>query len=118
MRQAGVLAAAAMHALTHHRERLVEDHANARVLAERLATPATGRGARVDLANVETNLVLIDVDVPGELVVREARERGVLLMAMGTRLRAVTHLDVSRSDVEQAADVIGSALEKARESAR
>jgi threonine aldolase len=118
MRQAGVLAAAAMHALTHHRQRLAEDHANARVLAERLATAATGRGARVDLAHVETNLVLIDVDVPAELVVREARELGVLLMAAATtRLRAVTHLDVSRSDVERAADVIGRALEKAREEA-
>jgi len=119
MRQAGVLAAAALHALSHHRQRLTEDHANARVMAERLASPGTGRGARVDLASVETNLVLIDVDVPAELVVREARDLGVLLMAAATtRLRAVTHLDVSRADVEQAADVIGRALEKARASAR
>jgi threonine aldolase len=115
MRQSGVLAAAAMHALSHHRQRLNDDHANARVLAERLASPATGRGAQVDPKTVETNLVLIDVDVPAELVVREARELGVLLMAAAaTRLRAVTHLDVSRSDVEHAAEVIGLALENAR----
>lgn len=116
MRQAGVLAAGALYALAHHRHRLTEDHANARVLAERLANPATGRGAQVDPKNVETNLVLIEVDVPAELVVREARERGVLLMAAAaTRLRAVTHLDVSRNDVERAAEAIGLALEKARE---
>jgi threonine aldolase len=115
MRQAGVLAAAALHALAHHRDRIALDHANARYLAERLAASATGKGARVDLERVETNLVLIDVDVPAELVVREARELGVLLMAASpTRLRAVTHLDVSRTDVEQAADAIGLALEKAR----
>jgi|SRR5580698_10569741 len=118
MRQAGVLAAAALHALSHHRQRLTEDHANARVLAEHLASPGGGRGARVDVASVETNLVLIDVDVPAELVVREARELGVLLMGATTRIRAVTHLDVSRADVERAADIIGRALEKARQSAR
>ncbi len=115
MRQAGVLAAAALHALAHHRDRIALDHANARCLAERLVASATGKGAHVDLEHVETNLVLIDVDVPAELVVREARELGVLLMAASpTRLRAVTHLDVSRTDVEQAADAIGLALEKAR----
>ena len=59
MRQSGILAAAALHALAHHRARLAEDHANARALAETLArTP----GIRIDLATVETNIVNIDLD--------------------------------------------------------
>ena len=115
MRQAGVLAAAALYALAHHRQRLAQDHANAKVLAERVADATRGRGTRVDLACVETNLVLIDVDIAAEKVVRVARELGVLLTAAApTRLRAVTHLDVSRAEVEQAADIIARAVEGAR----
>jgi threonine aldolase len=115
MRQAGILAAGALHALAHHRKRLVEDHANARFLAERLALPGTGKGAQVDPASVETNLVLIEVDAPADRVVSAARDLGVLLTApAANRLRAVTHLDVSRADVEAAAGIIGRALEAAR----
>jgi len=115
MRQAGVLAAAALYALAHHRQRLAQDHANAKVLAERVADATRGRGTRVDLACVETNLVLIDVDIAAEKVVRVARELGVLLTAAApTRLRAVTHLDVSRAEVEQAAEIIARAVEGAR----
>lgn len=108
MRQSGILAAAALHALAHHRARLAEDHANARVLAEALArTP----GFRVDLATVETNLVNIDLDVPADAVSRTARELGLLINASGPRrLRAVTHLDVSREDVEAAAGILAGAV--------
>jgi threonine aldolase len=107
MRQAGILAAAALHALAHHRTRLVEDHANARILGETLAkTP----GFRVDLATVETNLVNVDLDMPAEAVVGTARELGLLINASGPRrLRAVTHLDVSRKDVETAAQILATA---------
>ncbi|MBI4508188.1 MAG: low-specificity L-threonine aldolase [Deltaproteobacteria bacterium] len=107
MRQAGVLAAAGLFALENHRERLVEDHANARRLAELLAESAR---LRVDRSSVQTNMVLVDIDehgpTAGELVVR-ARDEGVLFNAVGPRrIRLVTHMDVSRAGCEQAAEVL------------
>jgi threonine aldolase len=112
MRQAGILAAGALHALAHHRTRLADDHANARFLGERLAR---ANGARVDLSSVETNLVNIDVDGAADAVSRKARDLGLLINATGpNRLRAVTHLDVSRADVEAAADILVKAVASAR----
>jgi threonine aldolase len=110
MRQAGILAAAAQHALDHHRSRLLDDHANARALAERLAEAP---GFTIDLRRVETNLLVIDIDAPSEIVVREARELGVLVGALGPkRLRAVTHLDVPQAAVEPAANALIEALRR------
>jgi threonine aldolase len=108
MRQSGILAAAALHALAHHRARLGDDHANARALAEKLArTP----GLRVDLTAVETNIVNIDLDVPADAVARRARELGLRIDPSGPRrLRAITHLDVSRADVEVAAAILAQAV--------
>ena len=97
MRQVGILAAAGLHALDHHLERLADDHAHARLLAE-----ACG----VDPASVDTNIVVAQRP-DAAAVVAAAREQGVLVSAVGpTALRLVTHLDVSRSDVEQAAAVL------------
>ncbi len=111
MRQAGILAAAALHALTHHRARLAEDHANARFFAEKMARAP---GASVNLAGVETNIVNVDVDAPADAVSRVAREMGLLINPSGPkRLRAITHLDVSRAQVEQAAEILAAALAKA-----
>jgi threonine aldolase len=108
MRQVGILAAAALHALGHHRGRLVEDHANARALAEQMSRAP---GVRVDHAAVETNIVNLDLDVPAEAVAQAARHAGVLIHATGpNRLRAVTHLDVSRSDIDAAADILSRAV--------
>jgi threonine aldolase len=103
MRQAGVLAAAGLHALAHHVERLVEDHASARLLAERLAEIP---GASL-LFPVETNIVFVAFAgrSASDLVARLAAV-GVLANPEGSRpdvLRLVTHLDVSRADVEEAA---------------
>jgi threonine aldolase len=97
MRQTGILAAAGLHALEHHVERLAEDHANARLLAE-----ACG----VDPASVDTNIVVVPrEDAPG--FVAAARERGVLISAVGAKaVRLVTHLDVSKADAEQAAAIL------------
>lgn len=94
MRQVGILAAAGLHALDHHVERLADDHENARLLAE-----ACG----VDPATVDTNIVAFDsADAPG--FVAAAREAGVLISAVGARtVRMVTHLDVTRADAERAA---------------
>jgi threonine aldolase len=105
MRQAGVLAAAGLYALDHHRMRLRDDHANARALAERLAG---ARNLRVDPARVQTNMVMVDLDRgTAATVVERARASGVLLGAFGPRrIRVVTHLDVDRAGVTRAADLI------------
>jgi threonine aldolase len=104
MRQVGIFAAAALHGVEHHRARLAEDHANARRLAERLAGCAV---VQLDLASVQTNIVVFHLKAgapDAAAVVAAARARGVLLNAFGPRtVRAVTHLDVSAAQCEQAA---------------
>ncbi|MDP2895110.1 MAG: low-specificity L-threonine aldolase [bacterium] len=106
MRQIGYLAAAAIYALDHNIERLAEDHENARLLAEAISRLEC---FRLDLDAVETNMVFFDVvakDLDALRVVAMLRQEGVL---MGTitnrRIRAVTHLDVSREDVLKAIEV-------------
>ncbi len=104
MRQVGILAAAGLHALDHHVDRLADDHRRARRLAELLAEAAPGA---VDPATVETNLVVVETDAAADIVAA-CREHGVLLSLLDRRhLRAVTHLDVGDDDVEQAASVLG-----------
>ena len=103
-RQAGVLAAAGMYALDHHIERLADDHASARLLAE-----ACG----VDPSTVDTNIVVVPCDDPASVVSR-AREAGVFTSAVGPRsLRLVTHLDVSAEAARRAADVLGPLVQAA-----
>jgi threonine aldolase len=107
MRQAGVIAAGALYALENNIERLAEDHQNARILAEAVRrTP----GLRLDPENVDTNIVIFELDPElGTAAAFSARLRdeGVLMNAMGPqRLRAVTHLDVSRECVQQAAAIL------------
>jgi threonine aldolase len=111
MRQSGVLAAAGVYALEHNVVRLADDHANARLIGERLAGCA---GVAIDLDRLETNIVVFRLQ-PGApdaaTVVARARERDVLVMAFGPRtVRAVTHLDVSRADCERAADALVAAV--------
>ena len=112
MRQAGILAAAGLHALEHHRPRVADDHANARALAEALAGAPN---LTVDLARVHTNIVMIDlVRGSAEAAVARARERGVLLGTTGPqRIRAVTHLDVDREACLRAAKTIAEAAAEA-----
>jgi threonine aldolase len=112
MRQVGIFATAAEYALDHHLDRLVDDHANARLLAERLAAnPAF----ELDLANVETNIVVFRLargapDAPS--LVAAAREAGVLVVAFDARtIRAVTHLDVTGEQVADAAERLVAAAE-------
>lgn len=107
MRQAGLLAAAALHAIEHHFERLRDDHANARLLAEAAAASA---GLRCDAGRVRTNIVYFDVDLPGgaDGFVRRLADAGVRMLALGGgRVRAVTHLGVDRAGAERAAEAIG-----------
>ena len=104
-RQAGMLAAAGLYALEHHIERMAEDHANARLLAEGL------RGRGLTVSEPDTNIVLIDVPADAAGVVRRAGEKGVLIGAMGPRtLRAITHLDVTEKSVVAAAQGIADSV--------
>jgi threonine aldolase len=105
MRQAGILAAAGLYALEHNRARLVEDHANAKRLGDQLA--ASPR-FKLDGAGVDTNIVIADLDgLDAATLVERARDRGVLLNAIGPRrIRLVTHLDVDRAACEKAAEVL------------
>jgi threonine aldolase len=110
MRQSGVLAAAALHALEHHRERLGEDHARALGFATALSCSPE---VILDLARVQTNIVRFQLRRPfADALVRDAREHGLLLQATAPdALRAVTHLDVSAEDVARAADIVRQRLD-------
>jgi threonine aldolase len=101
MRQVGVIAAAAAYALQNNVDRLAEDHANARRLAEGFADASPGC---VDPATVETNIVVIELDdVDAVAVSGRMWESGVRIYPTGAhRLRAVTHLDVDREGIERA----------------
>jgi threonine aldolase len=101
MRQVGVLAAAGLHALDHHLDRLAEDHEHAQLLAKRLG---------VDPSTVETNMVVLD-DVAAPVIAGAAKAQGVLVSQVSPRrIRLVTHLDVDRKAVERAADVLSELL--------
>jgi threonine aldolase len=106
MRQAGVLAAAALHALDHHVERLADDHANARLLAEGLQ----GLDG-VAVQPPQSNIVFVDV-VPDKArgLVERLKAGGVLCTGL-YRIRLVTHLDVSRAHIERAIPIIRAALQ-------
>jgi threonine aldolase len=107
MRQAGVLAAAALYALDHHVNRMAEDHRHARVLAQAVAdTP----GLRLKAPEVDTNIVIFQIDRDlgtAQSVADALQKRGVLMMAFAPQaIRACTHLDVSSAQAERAADVL------------
>ena len=109
MRQAGILAAAGSYALAHHVERLADDHANARLLADGLLR---GDDVELDVATVQTNIVVFSLidrrGVPDAATfVERCRERGVLLNPFGPRtVRAVTHLDVTAEECGEAATIM------------
>lgn len=113
MRQAGIIAAGGVYALDHHIERLAEDHANAKWLAEGLSS-ITGVDIRAE--DVETNIIFFELTpeapVTAPTFVKRLEERGIRMIAMGpSRIRAVTHLDISRQDIETALDVIRDVLQ-------
>ncbi len=104
MRQAGILAAAGLVGLEESPAKMVEDHANARMLAEAVAGCA---GVEIDLRGVETNIVIFQVLGDAAFLVGALKERGVLASAIGPRsVRLVTHFDVDRKACERAAEVL------------
>jgi threonine aldolase len=112
MRQAGVLAAAGLVALEKGPKRLQVDHANAKILASRLATIA---GVALDPEKIQTNIVIFDVKRSGRSsgdVLKALADRGVLAVPVDNdRVRMVTHLDVTRDDVERASDIARQVLQ-------
>ena len=107
MRQVGMLAAACDYGLTHNFARLAEDHANARMIAMRLAA-CPGVNLRID--RLHTNIVVWELagtrQSPVELVTK-AKAEGVLINALGpAKLRLLTHLDVTQADCARAADIL------------
>jgi threonine aldolase len=113
MRQAGVVAAAALYALDHHVDRIADDHARARRLADGLAKAEVA----VDLEQVETNFVQIDVGPDRAGAIARIKDHGVLVSTTvhPTVVRAVTHLDISDDDVETATEAIAAALTRTAE---
>jgi len=110
MRQAGVIAAAGLIALSEMTKRLAEDHANARLLAESVANEA---GAEIDLDAVETNIVIFSLRGEGDAAAFCAalKRKGVLASAIGPHsVRFVTHYDVSRADCQEAAGIVSEQL--------
>lgn len=109
MRQSGILAAAALYALDHNLSRIEEDHVHAKLLADRLSACPSVRPLVPD-----TNIVMMDLvreTDSSDTVVPRLAQAGVLVVPFGPRrLRAVTHLDVTRRDVERAADIIAEVL--------
>ena len=104
MRQAGICAAACLHALDHHVDRLADDHANARALARGLS-----QVSGMQVQQPETNLVFFSPDgtgVGGEKMVEALRSRGVLLAMMDGRIRACTHLDVTADMIEETVGLV------------
>jgi threonine aldolase len=113
LRQSGIVAAAGLYALDHNVELLAQDHANARLLAERI----TGiKGLALSNGHPESNIVFFRVEKPGKtnaIVCAELLKRNVRMGAFGGpsgRIRCVTHLDVSKSDIERAATALAEVM--------
>jgi threonine aldolase len=109
MRQSGILAAAGIYALDHHLERLADDHARARALAEG-ASEIPG----ISVASPDTNIVMLDLTSPTvsvEGVLGTLAEEGILMVRFGPRrIRAVTHLGVDDAGIEKALEALSLAL--------
>ena len=113
MRQSGIIAAAGLYALDHHVERLAEDHANATLLAERISNI---EGIRVMNPRPDTNIIYFEVSGKGrtaQAVTAALKAQNVQMgTSYGGMIRAVTHLDVTRADIEVAADALASVMQE------
>jgi len=108
MRQAGIIAAAGVYALRHNVERMAEDHANAKLLAQGLSDIP---GIELDVTTIETNIIHFDIAETGRgggefndaITDKGARMGGY---GSNTRIRAITHLDISRADIERTVEIV------------
>jgi threonine aldolase len=110
LRQSGIIAAGALFGLEHQRDRLVDDHAN----AARFSNAVDG-SPRATVISPDTNIVMVDVDPPltAADVAREAAARGLLVSVWtASRIRVVTHLDVTAAEVDEAASILREVLER------
>ena len=109
MRQSGIIAAGALYALQNHRQRLAEDHSNAKRLAKRLAHLP---GIQIDPAAVETNIVFFRLtSMTAAELTAKLKERNVLLSPFGSHvIRAVTHLEIASEQIDAALEVFGEIL--------
>jgi threonine aldolase len=118
LRQAGMMAAAAIYALEHHVDRLKEDHVNARAFADVIANV---EGIRINVDDVESNLVFFEIAPESGTSAQlsaQLLEQGVRINPSGPqRLRACTHLDVTREEVLRAADAVRTCMERGVERA-
>jgi len=107
MRQVGYLAAAGIYALDHHVERLAEDHAHAKRLAEAISE---FKSFKIDPNNVQTNIIYFDIIEGGmdsKIVVSKLKDKGVLVLPGSDRsIRAVTHLGVDKDDIEEVISIM------------
>jgi len=105
MRQVGIIAAAGIYAIENNFNRMIEDHRNARLLAEKLSQI---KGMQIDLQSVQTNIVVINIEKSKKdvsQVIEQLKNKGVLVVAFGkNKIRAVTHLDVDRNDILEAVE--------------
>ena len=110
MRQAGIIAAAALYALEHHHDRLADDHANAKLFAEGIAELP---GIDIDPATVETNMVFFRVtSMPAQELSDKMKQAGILALPRGDRIRAVFHLEITREDAQAAIKAMRAILGK------
>jgi threonine aldolase len=109
MRQIGILAAAGLYAIENNFNRLAEDHANAKELANHLAKI---EAVEIDSSLVQTNILIFKpLTRSAEKVVAKSKEKGLLISAMGVgAIRAVTHLDISNKDIKQAKQILTEVL--------
>lgn len=109
MRQAGIIASAALYAVNNNRPGLAEDHSNARLLAAGLATIG---GISIDISEVNTNMVYFDVKkIPASELVEKLRKKGVLVLDVSeNRIRAVPNLMVNSADIETVIEITGEIL--------
>ncbi len=119
MRQVGIIAAGALFAMENHRERLVDDHANAQILADAVRQ---ADGVSLMTPEVDTNIVFIEVDpaigTAADLVAMLQQDGVYTLAITPTRVRAVTHLDVDHTACQRAAEVIGNATKQLADGAK
>jgi len=109
MRQSGIIAAGALYALAHNRDRLVDDHAHAQAFAQAIAET---RRAWIDVDSVRTNIVYFNVDDPASIL-DACLDADVAMLKLGdTLIRAVFHLDISTEDTDKAIDVVTAAIDR------